>query len=347
MPYICLRRSDIPAGVLQVTDFWPNASQRNQSIDPQPQGPRYPNQPVTATPVLSSTGLAQRYFATAQSGLAAYLTANVEGPSGAALTPAQADAAAAAVIAAMRAGGAMTSSAINALLLTTAAVAATGTLTFTGNALNTETVTIGGKVYTFQTVLTNVNGNVLIGGSASASLDNLIAAINLGAGAGTLYAAATTLHPTVSAAAGAGDTMVGTAKTAGSAGNAITTTTTVTGASWTGATLAGGDEATISGGTSTGTVADVLRILAGATYTVPAGTVVQTPLSVFNPQSSPTTWNAANFDYATFKEILVSDSSFYISLAEGQLRGYTSSAFNYKGTTGAALVVYDNTGAVL
>jgi hypothetical protein len=121
---------------------------------------------------------------------------------------------------------------------------ATGTLTLTVNAGDTNTVTIGSKVYTFQTVLTNVDGNVLIGASASDSIDNLIDAINLGAGGGTDYAAATTIHPTVRAAAGAGDTMVVTVKSAayfGALGNAIATSDTLAGASaWGGATLAGG-----------------------------------------------------------------------------------------------------------
>jgi hypothetical protein len=117
-------------------------------------------------------------------------------------------------------------------------------LTFGGIPLNTETVTIDGKVYTFQTVLTNVDGNVLIGGSAAASLSNLIAAITLGAGAGVTYAAATTLHPTVTAVAG---TVVGTmlakAKASGSAGNTIAVSTTVTLGVWATATLLGGDDA--------------------------------------------------------------------------------------------------------
>lgn len=227
MPFICKRRSDIPNGVLQVTDLWPNASQRNQSIDPKPQGPRYVSAPVSNTVVLSSTGATQRYFATAQSGLAAYIIANVATGAGAAFTPAEANAAAAALIAAMAAGSALNLAAINVILA------------------------------------------------------------------------------------------------AAAAGSALT---------------AGG---------STGAVADVLRILAGATYTVPAGTVVQIPVSTFNPQAAPATFNADNFDFDTFKDILVSDSSFYISLAEGQINGFSSSTFMYKNVAGAALVVYDNAGAVL
>lgn len=121
-----------------------------------------------------------------------------------------------------------------------AAVKATGTLTLTGNAGNGEIVTIDTKTYTFQTVLTNVDGNVLIGGSASDSLDNLIAAITLGAGSGTLYAAATTLHPTVTAVAGAGDTMDATAKLNGTLANTYATTTDLANGSWGSATLTGG-----------------------------------------------------------------------------------------------------------
>lgn len=116
---------------------------------------------------------------------------------------------------------------------------ATGTLTFGANPLDTETVVFDAKTYTFQTALTDVDGNVLIGASASASLDNLIAAITLGAGSGSTYAASMTLHPTISATAGAGDTLTAVAKAGGVAGNSLATTTTITGAAWGGATLAG------------------------------------------------------------------------------------------------------------
>ncbi len=101
---------------------------------------------------------------------------------------------------------------------------AVGTLTLVAQPSDTETVTIDANVYTFQTVLTNVAGNVLIGASASDTLDNLIACVNAGAGSGTLYAAASVVHPTVVAAAGALDTMTATARTSGIAGNSIATT---------------------------------------------------------------------------------------------------------------------------
>lgn len=117
---------------------------------------------------------------------------------------------------------------------------ATGLLTFTGQPANGETVTVGGKVYTFQTALTNVDGNVFIGASTAASVTNLINAITLGAGAGASYAAVMTANANVTASQGAGTTMNVTALVGGTAGNAIATTETVVNASFSGATLSGG-----------------------------------------------------------------------------------------------------------
>ena len=120
-----------------------------------------------------------------------------------------------------------------------ASVQATGTLTGTVNFANTETVTTGTKTYTFQTVLTNVDGNVLIGIDLATSLANLSAAINLGAGSGTVYAAATTANGFVSSTSGA-TTLVATALLGGTVGNVIATTEGAANASWGAATLLGG-----------------------------------------------------------------------------------------------------------
>ena len=114
----------------------------------------------------------------------------------------------------------------------------TGTLTLTGNAADTETVIIGTKTYTFQDVLTDVDGNVLVGATASDSIDNLIAAITLGAGSGTLYAASTTAGQ-ATAAAGDGDTMVVTDPD----GSLLATTETLANGSFGAATLSAGSGA--------------------------------------------------------------------------------------------------------
>lgn len=123
--------------------------------------------------------------------------------------------------------------------LITAAVKATGTLTASALA-NAATVTIDGKVYTFQDTLTNVNGNVKRSGTLATDLLNLKKAIDLSGSAGTTYATAMTAHTTVEPVSSDGTTLVVRAKTAGVAGNLLATTENSGTASWGGTTLAGG-----------------------------------------------------------------------------------------------------------
>ena len=126
-----------------------------------------------------------------------------------------------------------------------AAVYASGVFTIVINALDTEIVTIGTTIYTFQTVLTDVDGNVEIGADASASLDALIDHINgVRRQAGVTYAAAGTPDPLVTAVRGAGLTINVTAKNTGAAGNAIATTEGIVdaGAVWGAATLLGAND---------------------------------------------------------------------------------------------------------
>lgn len=126
--------------------------------------------------------------------------------------------------------------------LTVTTVPATGTLTSdTTNVSDTDTVTIGGKVYTFQTSLTNVDGHVKIGATAALSLTNLFNAINATGGVpGTDYAAATTANPRVKATTNTATTVVVTALASGAVGNSVDTTEASTHLSWGGATLSGG-----------------------------------------------------------------------------------------------------------
>lgn len=84
-------------------------------------------------------------------------------------------------------------------------------LTFTGNALNGETVTIGTKTYKFQTILTNVDGNILIGETITETISNFVNAILTGpmTNRGTVYAVAMTAQPQgISASTGAANTIV-------------------------------------------------------------------------------------------------------------------------------------------
>lgn len=60
---------------------------------------------------------------------------------------------------------------------------ATGVYKLAGQPADGDTVTIDGKTYTWQTTLTNVDGNVRIGPTVGVSIINLARAINLGSGA--------------------------------------------------------------------------------------------------------------------------------------------------------------------
>lgn len=128
---------------------------------------------------------------------------------------------------------------------------ATGTLTLTGQPADTQTCTLNSNTYTFQTALTNVANNVLIGANASDTIDNLIAAITGGAGSGTVYAALTVTHTTCTATAGAGDTMTAEAIVGGTAANSYATTDTADNTSWGATTLSGGTTETVTIGAKT------------------------------------------------------------------------------------------------
>jgi hypothetical protein len=127
------------------------------------------------------------------------------------------------------------------------AVQATGTITSNDtNVSNLDTVTIGSFVYTFKTVVSNPF-DVLIGGSADASLLNLIEAINLTGTEGTTYGTGTTINTLVTAASSVtSHAFEVTAIVGGLVGNTIATTTTAVTLSWGGATLSGGSDATPS-----------------------------------------------------------------------------------------------------
>ena len=120
-------------------------------------------------------------------------------------------------------------------------VRATQTLTSSAAPADTNTVTIGGKVYTFQTTLTNVDGNVLIGVSEATSLQNLRDAVNLTGTPGTQYAAAMTKNKQVHCPTAIGaHTLVFEALMPGTVGNLIVSTETHANASFGAGTLASG-----------------------------------------------------------------------------------------------------------
>jgi hypothetical protein len=100
----------------------------------------------------------------------------------------------------------------------------------------------------------------------------------------------------------------------------------------------GDGTSTLTTGGSNGTLADVLKICAGGEYALPSGTVVVTGVN------APV--NAGSFTNGQYRATYES-GALYSSIAEGNIAGFSSATFEYGGTTGAALVVYDDTGAVL
>lgn len=126
-------------------------------------------------------------------------------------------------------------------------IAAKGTYTATVQFTTADTLVIGGKTYTLQDTLTSGDGHVHMGADLAGSLANLVKAINLTGVSGTDYGAGTTINPNVSATSDATH-LVLTAKTAGAAGNSITTTDTSTSGAFGGTTLAGGVSGDVNAG---------------------------------------------------------------------------------------------------
>lgn len=79
MPYIILKRNDIPNGTLQVLDLSPNQSQRNLTNDP-PGQTKYVNAPLNETCV--TTGAAPVVTHVSSRGLSSWFLTNVPGVAG-------------------------------------------------------------------------------------------------------------------------------------------------------------------------------------------------------------------------------------------------------------------------
>jgi hypothetical protein len=213
-------------------------------------------------------------------------------------------------------------------------VYAASNLLFNSAPINNETVTIDVKTYTFKAVLTPAEGEVLIEVTAAGCRDNLVNAIILGPGGGTKYQAAAA-HPTVTAAAGAGDSLDATAKKAGTAGNSIATTETLTDvlSVWTGGTLAGGaGDVVILGVGGAGELPGELTAAVGAVTTL--GTVVASVAGSFGVASL--TEVAGGDSLSPKSEVKIADSATGEVIVDGdgnEIHGLIQSEFAGDGTT--------------
>jgi len=124
MPFIIMRRTDIPNGVLQVDDLKPNDSQRNYTLDPPGQSGYVRNIPVNDT--VLTVGAGPILTLRDASGLAAYLIDNVEDSATTAITAAVANAASAAIIVRAQVGATIQTADVDAELVAAGAGAGTG-----------------------------------------------------------------------------------------------------------------------------------------------------------------------------------------------------------------------------
>jgi len=125
-------------------------------------------------------------------------------------------------------------------------VKATGTITTSGDGAEAgNTVLIDAKTYTFVTPIGITEGNVLVDGTPAERLDNLMNAINKGAGGGIVYVCAAA-HPTVEATTNTDTVQTLQALTAGHAGN-VTLTITADHLAASDTTLKGGLSAAAAG----------------------------------------------------------------------------------------------------
>lgn len=93
-------------------------------------------------------------------------------------------------------------------------------------------------------------------------------------------------------------------------------------------------------GSSVGTLAQLLKILAGGEWTVPAGTGANTGAGQYKVAA------AGSFTTGQYRATYDS-GALQISIGEGHLSQFIASTYEYGGTTGAALVVYDDDGSVM
>jgi len=118
--FLIMRRMDIPDGVLQVVDLYPNTSSKNYIYPPGLGQTGYVHN-IPADPVDGLVGAGPTFTVSADvSGLAAYLLGNIDtggAAGGAPFTGAEADAAATALVAIAQAGMVLDAAAVDAALV--------------------------------------------------------------------------------------------------------------------------------------------------------------------------------------------------------------------------------------
>lgn len=328
MPYILLKRSDIPAGLLQTLGIVPNTSQRNLTLKPVGQT-GYRNAPPNAAPVVTGG-----VFAAAAEGLTAYLMSNVSSGAGVKATALMATVTVAniangdfftisdgvvTVVFGFKKTAAYAVPATRVTVDVTGLVSAADVRDAIITAVNASTLDVTAtNTGAAQVTLTNDNQNIAIAlqNNTNNSENVVNAGFTLADFAG---ATASDSLTTAEAVDDAADILA--LLTAGSA-----------------LTQAGINTMT-TGNVTKAQVTDILDILAGRVYVVPAAADVEVGgifiagLGAFD-------------DSAGGIRRIYDTEALRISYSEGQLALARGSTFTYGGVTGAAVVVYSDTGAL-
>lgn len=331
MPYILLKRSDLPAGLLQTLGILPNESQRNLTLKPVGQT-GYRNAAPNAAPSFAST-----VFTAEGTGLTAWLLANVSDASGTKATAAITTVTVAniadgdfftlndgqqSVVFGLKKTAAYAVPATRVTVDVTGLVSANDVRDAIITAVNGSDLDITASSGGAATVtLTNDNQNQTLARQNNSDNSENVANVGFavtdfsGAGAGTASASLTRAE----AIDDASDILA--LVTAGSALTQASINTMTT------------------GNVTKAQVAEVLDILAGRNYVVPSGSDVEVG-GAFVPGLG-----AFDDTVAPLRRIYDTES-LRISFAEGQLSLAASSSFTYGGTTGAAVVVYNDDGSL-
>lgn len=342
MPRICMKRDDIPAGLLQVLDLKPNTSQRSLVYQPVGQS-KYIRPPDNGQ--VATVGAGPITVELAVSGIAAWLISNTpESP--------------------------ITQS--------------TGTITVViGTDAPGDTITIGGValVAVAGARTSGANDFSLAGGTPTTVAADIVAALNDQANTFEFIVTATNLVGVVTLTAvplgAAGDAV--TLVTTNAVAFAVSGATLAGGVD--GAAIAAADANTIAqdildnvllfGDTSgpavvatlaainveiaatVGTAAivaaqlpNVLDILAGRVYTLPAGFQVENATSNFDP--AVPAGADSGFVEGTLRDVF-DTGALRVSMTNGRLEKFLRNDFNYAAATGTnleALVVYDDDGTI-
>lgn len=337
MPYIVLKRTDIPDSVLQATlDLWPNTSLKN-SVNPPGLGQTgYQKNIDLDTTTLSGTST----FDTEAAGLTAWLLTSVSSGSG------------------VRATGAITTiakalftdgenlvisdgtSIKTFIFVVTAgyAVAAPQVMIDLSGAGVITAANVRDVIITAINAVPDFNVTASNGGAATVTLTNVDENISAASRNVVITTTAAGLGFAVAGMAGATNSTALSVLEAQADSTAILTlfgygdVTVAAGA----LTLAAINGAMVTGAITEAQVEEILQVLAGRTFTVPAGTDIETAGAFTNPTTT-------SFWTTSWKNIRYTEQ-LRISLGEGRLRLATRDTFSYGGVLGAAVIVYDEDG---